>query len=224
MGTPTCAPQGNCGNGNRNACTGGGDTWFPNPDGVGTCEATLPVELLHFTTSLIDGKTKLEWTTGSEINNDKFEIYRSGNGIEWELLTTVSGAGNSVETINYKVYDNNPPIGVVSYYILKQVDFDGTYAYSPIKWVFNGDTNSPSIVPNPNNGNFTINFRQQLKEDVSILIRDQHGRIVYSTSFLKGNFTQSISMNLEFNLSAGIYYVEGRNNASVFRQKMVLSY
>lgn len=91
----------------------------------------LPISLLHFS-SLIDGqKVRLNWQTASETNNDFFEIQRSANGINWETISTVDGAGNSTFRIQYNYIDTKP-LKTLSYYRLKQVDFDGKFSYSPI--------------------------------------------------------------------------------------------
>ncbi|MCK7527778.1 MAG: hypothetical protein MZV64_64295 [Ignavibacteriales bacterium] len=37
---------------------------------------TIPVELTSFTANVVDGKTKLEWQTASELNNSGFEVER----------------------------------------------------------------------------------------------------------------------------------------------------
>jgi hypothetical protein len=90
----------------------------------------LPITLLSFTAQAT-GKNLVEthWSTASESNNDYFTIERSRDAAFWEPIGFVPGAGNSNTTRNYSLPDDAPFPGL-SYYRLKQTDYDGSYAYS----------------------------------------------------------------------------------------------
>lgn len=89
----------------------------------------LPIELMWFT-ALPDGKdVKLEWATATERNNDFFTVERSIDAVRYEPILTRDGAGDSWSTIEYADLDRTPLPGV-SYYRLKQTDFDGSSTYS----------------------------------------------------------------------------------------------
>ena len=94
----------------------------------------LPVELLSFTAIRRNDNVQLKWQTASETNNDFFNIERSEDGRHWQTLGKMDGAGNSSETLAYTWTDQSPLRGL-SYYRLKQVDFDGRYAYSWVRSV-----------------------------------------------------------------------------------------
>jgi hypothetical protein len=95
-------------------------------------ENPLPIELTKFSAQLIKNHVLLLWQTATEINNDYFEVERSVDGFEWEIIDRVKGAGNSNIILNYTSVDKYPKTGV-SYYRLKQTDYDGTFAYSKIE-------------------------------------------------------------------------------------------
>ena len=61
--------------------------------------------------------------------NDLLE--KSKDAKKWESCSEVKGAGNSNKWTNYTTNDKDPYEGV-SYYRLKQIDFDGQYNYSEI--------------------------------------------------------------------------------------------
>ena len=62
-----------------------------------------------------------------------------------------------------------------------------------------------SIYPNPNNGNFTIQFNSTSSNDVKVAVVDMRGRLVYNNSFQNsGLFNQNVQLN---NLESGIYLV-----------------
>jgi len=68
----------------------------------------------------------------SQVNNDRFEIQKSLDLVDWEIIKTVTGAGNSNTQMSYSILDQNPSKGY-SYYRLNQVDHDGVNEiFSPI--------------------------------------------------------------------------------------------
>lgn len=91
----------------------------------------LPVELTYFRGKTTKNGTLLTWQTASEENNDGFEVQRSTDGKEWQILDFVQGNGTTLETQNYDYLDRNPLNGT-AYYRLKQMDFDDAFEYSNI--------------------------------------------------------------------------------------------
>ncbi len=100
----------------------------------------LPVELISFTADAQEQTVQLVWETATEINNDYFEVQRSVDGINFKKIGEVAGNGNTVEVIRYEFVDQMPVSGI-SYYQLKQVDFDGAHEYSDkisAEWISTG--------------------------------------------------------------------------------------
>lgn len=93
--------------------------------------STLPVELMSFRSIEETEMTHLVWATGSEQNNDYFEIQRSSDGMEFTAIGIEKGVGNSSVLNTYRFSDFSPISGT-SYYRLKQVDFNGEFEYSEI--------------------------------------------------------------------------------------------
>ncbi|NQX98097.1 MAG: hypothetical protein HRT73_09495, partial [Flavobacteriales bacterium] len=93
-----------------------------------TAANPLPITLLSFEATANEDKVDLKWSTSTEINNGFFTIERSADAKNWEEIVTTNGAGNSNQTIEYFETDYEPLEGV-SYYRLKQTDFNGQYEY-----------------------------------------------------------------------------------------------
>lgn len=91
----------------------------------------LPVELTFFRGEATAEGVELTWQTASEEINEGFEVQRSGDGENWEVLDFVDGAGTTLITQDYSYTDYEALEGV-SYYRLKQRDFDGNFEYSDI--------------------------------------------------------------------------------------------
>jgi len=170
--------------------------------------AALPIELLIFTATPFNNQVNLNWSTATEINNDFFTIERSQDGIRFESILTKKGAGNSTTTLNYQSADKAPLEGV-SYYRLKQTDFDGQFTYSMIRSVdFNGST--PILIthyPNPIAETVRFEFTSNSATPSNYVIYDAMGNMVY-----RGNTsTQPGINNLELDLSklsSGIYIIK----------------
>ena len=121
----------------------------------------MPVNLIYFTAQWqndIENIAVLDWQTASEQNNSHFEIEQSFDGVEFRKVGEIQGNGTSLKT-NYYVFTDiliNEPafIGEV-YYRLKQLDYDGKFAYSPIEILHKNSANLNSesfqLFPNPAN-------------------------------------------------------------------------
>ena len=169
-------------------------------------EGALPVKLTSFDGSYSNGVAKLNWQTSQELNNDRFELYRSYDGSNFELAATIAGAGNSAVPKTYTYQDRINLDGNV-YYKLKQVDIDGKFSFSNIvKLSANDATASFKVYPNPFTDNFTASFNAPKAGIATMMIRNASGQAVYqkSVSIVKGNNAVSISPQ---KLSTGMYYI-----------------
>lgn len=104
--------------------------WFA---GLATKGFVNPIELLSFSGRYMEEEhgILLEWSTATEINNHYFEVQKSLDQQLFWAVGEVAGAGNSQENILYSFFDAEFHPGVV-YYRIKQVDYGGAYAYTPV--------------------------------------------------------------------------------------------
>lgn len=91
----------------------------------------LPIELLYFEASVYEEYNHLTWSTASETNNDYFNLEKSIDGVIFDNLTTINGAGNSSYQLFYE-YNDYDLTNSIFYYRLKQTDYDGKFKYHPI--------------------------------------------------------------------------------------------
>lgn len=198
-----------------------------SPFAVEDVDELLPVELLFFEAHRIDkNDVQLNWATESEINNQGFEIERMlDTETEFRKIDWVDGAGNSISVVNYSLNDLNPHQGV-SYYRLKQIDFDGTYAYSPIRAVEgNKSTNNSTIqiYPIPTKDHLTIDFSNWEGDDSDAVLKiiDVHGRIVLLKEItIQANHL--VRIDEVSNFPSGTYFVTiGDNEAYEMIRKII---
>lgn len=119
------------------------------PPGPGIVCTVLPVELHFFEAKGLDDAVRLQWETGSEINNDYFLLERSRDGEDWEPVTRVAGNGTTTELHRYEFVDREPYRGV-SYYRLTQYDYDGhSEAFPAVSAIVGWKPKPVSVFPNP---------------------------------------------------------------------------
>ena len=168
-----------------------------------TVSCTAPVELVNFKGKPQGQGVLLSWQTASEVNNDYFELQRSVDGVNFEAITKVNGAGNSSELNSYEYSDLTATSKIV-YYRLVQHDFDGATTSSSIVTVYLDKTYSAPIVvmPNPFSSSFTLTKLRL--EEATILVYDILGRQLEQRSTLEG---ESV-VELGSALASGTYLVQ----------------
>ncbi len=130
----------------------------------------LPVEMLEFSASLQDKGTMVEWSTASENNSLKFDLYRSSDGSTWGLLDEIPAAGFSNSEVPYRYFDEDMLSGY-SYYKLIQIDIDGEEdEYGPV-YVYR------NVFTDPRKYNL---MGQEVNQFYKGLIIDEDGRIKYN--------------------------------------------
>ena len=192
-------------------------------------DSPLPVELTSFTSSVNRRDVNLSWTTATETNNSGFEIERSSENSQWTKVGFVNGNGTTASLSNYGYNDRNLASGKYNYR-LKQIDYNGQYAYFNL----NSEVNIGLPVkfdlsqnyPNPFNPATTINYDIPVDGKVSIILYDISGREV---SKLVNEVKPAGYYTVSFNgssLSSGTYFYriisEGNGQNFVATKKMML--
>jgi hypothetical protein len=127
------------------------------PGTINSGTSGLPVSLGNFEAIRQDNNRVLvRWETISEIDNAGFEVQKSENGTDYKILGFVDGAGNSNQKRSYQFTDVQASRS--AYYRLKQIDRDGKFRYSPVKFVQGVDIQTLRVYPNP--------FTHELKLDL----------------------------------------------------------
>ncbi|MCO6500551.1 MAG: T9SS type A sorting domain-containing protein, partial [Vicingus serpentipes] len=185
----------------------------------------LPIELISFNAIANNNVVDLTWKTATEINNAYFTVERSVDGNEWKEILTTNGAGNSNQLIEYFETDYNPLSGV-SYYRLKQTDFDGKYEYFnivPVKFEKNSNGNI-NLFPNPlNSGEIvTIEFSGIEANEFLIVMRDVTGKEFYSKMMVNIENGALVGVPTETDIPAGIYTITATSENQIYSQKLLI--
>ncbi|WP_286756650.1 hypothetical protein [Roseivirga sp. UBA838] len=109
---------------------------------------SLPVDLISFKVIARTTDVMITWSTAWEVNNSHFEVQRSPNGWDWNVVGEVEGSAHATHTIAYSFVDAEP-LDYRSYYRLKQVDFSGQSEIFEVQSVYFKREFKVKIVSNP---------------------------------------------------------------------------
>jgi len=168
-------------------------------------DVPLPVELSYFRGQQYGGSIHLEWETLSEMNADYFDLERrSDDNNAFTSIGRLRSAGTSSSVTQYQFVDRNPSSGL-NYYRLKQVDFDGKFAYSDVVTIdYANSKEGVSIYPTLVEDFIFFNSPREIDQ---IFIYDTNGRKIETFD----GFGDFPSLNVA-NLNPGVYLLVVQND------------
>ena len=194
----------------------------------------VPIELSSFVGSVIEDRVVLNWATASQTNNAGFRVLRSTDGETYEVVSAlIAGAGTTDQLMDYMFEDTSlPAVGKV-YYVLEQIDLDGTINRSnPIEVLLGARFILPTefastVYPNPFNPRTTISYDLPAETDVSIVIYDAIGqeiRQLVSRHYTAGRYSVQWDAKdyLGRSVGSGVYIAEIVAGSNTAIQKMLL--
>jgi hypothetical protein len=203
-------------------------TWSNAPCGPEDAEISstyyIPVELTSFTASVNPTNVELSWTTATELNNYGFEVERKTVNGEYYTIGFVRGNGTTTQVSNYSFVDRNVEAGKY-FYRLKQIDYSGTYEYSPeIEVDFTPVTEFTleQNYPNPFNPSTKIRFGLVENTHVKLAVYNLLGEVVATLVNQPMTFG---SHEIEFdgsNLPSGMYIYKLEAGGNSISKKMLL--
>ncbi|WP_430403622.1 PKD domain-containing protein [Fluviicola sp.] len=178
------------------------------------CGTSLPIGLVSFDAIALDNNSvRLNWETSSEQDNDYFTIERSLSGSDgWEAIGIVSGAGNSETPKDYSMMDNLPLSGV-SYYRLKQTDYNGQERVHEMESVYIDIAGVGDLVLFPNPATDLVTVKGDLVSLSTFKLLNAMGQDVRLnvTSYKQGDGTLVLDIS---SLRSGVYLV--KNGSKVY--------
>jgi len=186
--------------------------------------AAVPVEFGKFYLER-SGKADVivNWETASELNNAYFEIERSIDGSNFEKVNQVASKNANSQSLQaYAVIDANLAPALY-YYRIKQVDFDGKYAYSAIRTInltTENALNINSIYPNPFTNELNVNLNLAAPSSVEVVVSDINGRTVSTNTVNAKEGINTVKVNTT-ELVNGVYFVTIKAQGETFTGKLI---
>jgi uncharacterized protein (TIGR03790 family) len=195
-----------------------------------TVTVAPPVAAVTVISSFIAGPTTakgvlLSWTTSTEANNTGFDIQRKKGTGSYGKIGYVAGKGSSAVPVNYQYNDGITKNGTYTYR-LRQINTDGTSAYSPevsVQISRNVVTTLTSY-PNPFNPTTNISFTVEQSGHATMKVYNVIGQEV--ATLFNGDLEAGVEHTVTFNatsLASGLYFSVLETGGQRFIQKMLLS-
>ena len=186
----------------------GNDPYFMSLKGVSSFSpfvvanqgANLPVECLAFDAVETDNGILLNWSTATEENNDRFELERSLNGVDFNRIATLQGNGTTITRSDYEYQDATALAATTYYYRLKQIDLDGQFEYAcdiiTIEANRGKITTISAPFPNPTKSTTTLTITVPTTQDIQIQLINLHGQVVSEQQTTLQAGTQNLAIDL----------------------------
>jgi hypothetical protein len=190
---------------------------------VSSTDAPLPVQLAGFTATARQLDAVLKWTTASEKNSAWFAVERSWTGQAWQEISRQPAAGQSTTPLAYSALDEQ--VGhqyPLAYYRLRQLDRDGTTAYSVVRTVQFAKASALELVayPVPMQQFLTLDLITPGAGPVEIGLYDAAGRLVLSQPATVPAGTSRYQLDVRA-LAMGIYTLRVRQGPREVSRKLL---
>ncbi|HYH15174.1 MAG TPA: T9SS type A sorting domain-containing protein [Flavisolibacter sp.] len=172
----------------------------------------LPVDFISFDAKKAENGVLLTWNVGTEINVERYDIERSTDGNTFEKIGAITATQNST----YNFTDQQPLSGT-SYYRVRNVDFDGQYAYTTVLRYSNGQADKLfNAFPTLTRDKVTLKHPSVTGQSL-ITITNLEGRTIRSLTPARGSMSTLVDFSI---LPSGTYLLrfQGENGQSeIFR-------
>jgi len=187
--------------------------------------AAVPVEFYSFAVKKASAQSAyVIWSTASETNNEQFIVERSSDGILFEPIQSVAGAGNSIQVQNYQFLDANLQAALY-YYRIKQVDFNKNYSYSKVKMLDLRENALPNqnikVYPIPFNDAIYAEVNLPENTEVTISLSDLNGHLLLQKKQTLLGGIQEVSLATQ-QIKSGVYILQVSNSlGEILSQKVI---
>ncbi len=182
---------------------------------------TIPVYMEDYRVFCEGDDMTLSWITRAEINNRRFYVYRSIDGVNFTLLQTIESAapgGTSGIPLRYS-YTDDQFAGKRAFYKLESEDMDGRRrAFNILTVSCNADAGSFILTPNPANDMATL-VVGGISGKVNIRVSNSLGQQMFI--YQSGN--ESVQLPVQ-KWGRGVYHIVISNEAKqvLHRQQLVV--
>lgn len=184
-------------------------------------QGPLPVTIADITALGREHSVDLYWSTSSEVNSKTFEIQRSINGTDFEIIGQVQASGDSKVERKYTFTDETPSKGS-NFYRLKMIDRDGSSAYSKTvsaKVAYQSAllVKNVSLAPGGTGLRMLIESNETTHGNLSVF--DASGRVYLNAPLTIREGANSIQEELKLN-GSGIFYLRLTTDKENYTQSL----
>jgi hypothetical protein len=167
-------------------------------------QGALPVALLNFRVAREGDGARLRWATAWERYHAYFAVERSSDGKQFHPLGHVAHRSPKEQGQEYSWLDAEPLEGW-NYYRLRQVDYDGSYEYSPVESLYFENRQAALVLyPNPAQDWVEVQYRVSGNRVESLRLYNRLGIEIGRWPMSPGETSVRVSLG---HLPAGVYYL-----------------
>lgn len=171
-------------------------------DGTGV----LPLTLISFSATATNNQVSLKWSVADELNVSKYAIEKSIDGKKFISIINVAALNHP--TANY-YFNDMLDNGSLSYYRLKMLDKDGSYAYSKTIAVTTKPVTALSLFPNPAHDDLFVTYART-DGAASISVFSSTGKLVGTYPVAAQSTQATIDIST---FAAGSYVLKLQNSS-----------
>jgi|GEM_PF-526727 len=176
----------------------------------------LPSALFSFSGYKSQDGNFVEWITEVDLEASLFELERSGNGLDFELIDSQLPLAPNNSPLAYDFLDRSPLAGD-NFYRLKVTDQNGGSSYSEVILLNSSLELLVNIHPNPARDRIQLTADREL-QNARVRIFDVSGKVALETGELNGT---RFDLNCS-HLSRGAYFLEVVEQGKATRYKLML--
>lgn len=167
----------------------------------------LPVKFSSVKAYTAGVDNKIEWINETEEDVERYELERSGDGINFSTIHNVTPRANTGGRASYNEVDR-----VVNqqtfFYRIKAIEKSGLLKYSSIVKVNREQSENFTVYPNPVKNNMVVvELSSNAKENYTIRLINQAGQQVYLTNWQHNGGNASRTIELPASIAPGFYTI-----------------
>ena len=178
---------------------------------------TLPSKITQFNAIKKETNVHLSWTSENEMNVSHFNIQRSNDGKDFEVIGAVNAGKTTYDFVD--LLGNN--VSQIIYYRLQIVDKDGSVQYSKTITVNNSTKENIKVYPTIAKSQVSIQFISKINETLTVKIFDAMGKIVdtKNVNIFSGNNSFYYDCS---RLNAGTYFMSFIINNQILKTENLI--
>ncbi|MBC7948244.1 MAG: T9SS type A sorting domain-containing protein [Chitinophagaceae bacterium] len=190
---------------------------------VEDCGIPLKTDLLSFHGKLVTDRSHLSWTTSKEDGPIKFNIERSADGNNFQIVGTVNGYTNYTSTVNSYTFIDPQPVSAKAFYRLILVDESNTRKYSrtiQLSRQANAGIGLVNVI-NPFHHSLEFDVAATGDEKIEAFLVDIFGKVIRKQVFVVHAGINALSLPNTESLPDGAYIFRVKSNEFLINRKVL---
>jgi Secretion system C-terminal sorting domain len=181
----------------------------------------LSAELTKIAAKNTGVSNRIDWTTATEKDVNRFDIERSHNGIDaWQAIGSVHAIGNATAENNYTFIDKGPLS--ISYYRVRILDNDGKNVLSKTVSVVRSvkALTVNAVSPMPVTDIMSVDYAVSKAATVTVMITDILGKTIKQANFDANEGINKAGLDVS-GLTSGTYILTVNDGETVVTNRIV---